>query len=274
VKHLFLAVSYGSSEHAKSFGGLFREARLDHRLALVDNTQGDARGRLEREFQPASERIRCFTAPDNLGYFGGMRYALGLDWVREYSADWTVISNVDVRFDPDAVAATLARLDPDGIACVAPAVVSQLSGADQNPFMRVRPTRLRMVFYKYLFRWYWGLAGYTWFSELARGNRGGARKQAAPLASTSLQIYAPHGSLMILGRGFFSRGGSLAHEPFLYGEEITIGERARELRLPVMYVPEIRVEHAEHVSTSSLPSRLRHRFQSESARLLADRYFS
>jgi len=275
MKHLFLAVSYGTPDHAKTFGALFRGARLDHRLVLVDNTQGADAGRLQREFQPASENSRCVTAPDNLGYFGGMRFGFGLDWAREYAADWIVVSNVDVQFDPDAMAAMLAKFDPDATACIAPAIISQLSGVNLNPYMRERPSAMRMQFYKYLFRWYWGLAGYSWMSDQVRGKRGVTRA-TVPVASPdeSLPIYAAHGSFMILGRNFFSRGGPLAHEPFLFGEEITLAERAREHRLPILYVPAIRVEHAEHVSTSRLPSRLRHRFVSESARILADRYFS
>lgn len=274
MKHLFLAVSYGTPAHANTFGGLFGSAKLEHRVALVDNTQGNDRGRLEREFEAATPNVRCFTAPDNLGYFGGMRYAQSLEWVREYRADWIIVSNVDVTFEPDAMAATLAGFDPDAIACIAPAIVSQLSGIDLNPYMRARPRALRMRFYKHLFRWYWGFAGYSWISDTVRGKRGITRTHAGAALPPQQRIYAPHGSFMILGRGYFERGGSLQHEPFLFGEEIMLGERIRNFDMPVLYVPEIRVEHAEHVSTSRLPSRLRHRFVSEASRVLADRYFS
>ena len=79
---------------------------------------------------------------------------------------------------------------------------------------------------------------------------------------------------MILGRGFFERGGTLLHQPFLFGEEITIAEQARRMRLPVLYLPTVEIAHAEHVSTSRLPSRMHHRFVRDSVRFIADNYFS
>jgi GT2 family glycosyltransferase len=271
---LFLAVSYGSPDEAHSFGRQFRYTQIEHRAALLDNTQGEAHGQLQREFEAPSDNVRCFTAPDNLGYFGGLRYALELDWVREYAADWIVVSNVDVLFDPDAVAGALRHLGPADVACVAPSIVSQLSGVDLNPYMRSRPPVLRMHFYKHLFRWYLGLAFYMRVSELVRGKGGLQAAAKRRPAAGHLRIYAPHGSFMILGRGYFERGGSLAHAPFLFGEEITIAERARQMNLPVIYLPEIRIEHAEHVSTSRIPSRQYHRFMRESVRFIADSYFS
>jgi len=273
LKILFLAVNYGTDDHALSFQRQFAHARLDHRVLLVDNTEGAGRGRLEATFPRDHAQFRCVTAPGNLGYFGGMRYGIDLDWARDYRADWTVISNVDVLFDPDGIANALREQNPSEIACVAPSIVSELTGVNLNPHMVKRPKAWRMRLYKWIFHSYWGLVGYTRISDLMRRRDGGKRPEsgASPVAT---HIYAPHGSFMIMGRGFFERGGTLAHAPFLFGEEITIAEQARRLKMPVVYLPAAKVRHAEHVSTSRLPSRVHHRFVRDSVRFIADTYFS
>jgi GT2 family glycosyltransferase len=272
LKILFLAVNYGTSDHARSFQQQFARAKVEHRALLVDNTDGADKGKLEQELPRDRPDFRCVTAPDNLGYFGGMRHGIDLSFARDYRADWTVISNVDVHFDPDAIATALRDLDPDSVACVAPSIVSDLTGIDLNPYMERRPPALRMRIYKQLFNYYWGLVIWTQVSDWLVRMRGGPKKKPNP--SGRANIYAAHGSFMILGRGFFEAGGNLAHAPFLFGEEFTIAEQARRMGKPVVYLPELRIGHAEHVSTSRLPSRVHHRFVRESVRFVADAYFS
>jgi len=85
------------------------------------------------------------------------------------------------------------------------------------------------------------------------------------------EIYAPHGSFMILGASYFQKGGNLRHGTFLYAEEILVAETARDLGLRIRYVPALEVRHAEHASVSASPNT--GRYQADAAAYCADRYF-
>jgi hypothetical protein len=85
------------------------------------------------------------------------------------------------------------------------------------------------------------------------------------------RIYAPHGSFIVFSREYFDRGGTLAHVPFLYGEEIMVAETARRLNLAVVYDPGFQIKHVEHSTTGKNP--LVRQYQAESAKYCADAYF-
>ena len=78
------------------------------------------------------------------------------------------------------------------------------------------------------------------------------------------KIYAPHGSCIIFNKNYFERGGTLDHISFLFGEEIFVGETVRNLRLNVLYIPEIKVRHYEHSSIGNVISRRINKFYRKS----------
>lgn len=271
MKVSYVAINYRTPQHVQGFLQCFRDPLAGTRVWVVDNTE--AAHRVPLTVDPHQcEWAACVTSPGNLGYFGGARFGLELAFAGGADPDWVVVSNVDVRLDPSEVARSLHTKEVTKSGVIAPAVTSSATGAALNPFMSVRPSRSRMHLYKNLFRYYWGYAAYSALSGLAHRFR--HRPERSPEPGTDRRIYSPHGSIMIFSREFFARGGSLAHPPFLYGEEITVAERARELGLPVEFVPSIRVEHQEHASMSALPGKLQHRFISEAATYAADAYFS
>jgi len=271
MRVLYVAINYRTPEHVRGFVDCFRSPPDGTRVLIVDNTEPALRTPPNLSSDQA-KWVACIPSPGNLGYFGGARFGLEKALADGCSPDWIVVSNVDVRLGPSEVHRSLRARQGRTSGVIAPSIVSTSTGAQLNPFMVNRPTVLRMHLYKVLFRSYWGYATYSTLSTLARRLKRSGDKESAP--SADMQIYAPHGSLIIFSREFFDRGGSLAHPPFLYGEEITIGERARSLGLPVEFVPSIKVEHEEHASMSRLPGRAQHKFISEAATHVANTYFS
>ena len=65
------------------------------------------------------------------------------------------------------------------------------------------------------------------------------------------EIYAGHGSFIILTKRFFEACGIITYPVFLFCEEIYLGELCQQHGLKVVYEPNICVTDAEHASTSS-----------------------
>jgi GT2 family glycosyltransferase len=244
----------------------FRNVGDDTHVVLVDNTEPSH----HEAVGPAAvaNRVMLFRPPTNLGYFGGARYGLERAKYLGLSSDWVVVSNVDVRFSPSLVAAALAGQDPGKVGVVGPSIRSSLSNRDLNPFMSSRPSRFRMRAYRHIFATYWGFAAYSALSDFANRLR-----QRRVLVEREEAIYAAHGAFLIFSREFFARGGSLDHPPFLFGEEITVAERVSSLGLPILFLPQIRIVHEEHASTSRLPGKFHHRLMRDAVVYVADTYF-
>ncbi|HEU4654944.1 MAG TPA: hypothetical protein VFS47_13225 [Steroidobacteraceae bacterium] len=208
-------------------------------------------------------------APGNLGYFGGARHGLAKHRRTHGTPDWLVVCNVDLTFDTRALIQRLAGIQDANIGVIAPQIISTASGRQLNPYMTRRPTRLRMHVYKWLFQSYIGLSMYSVASEWLLKRRSSVRSDH----KIPRRIYAAHGAFMIFSKRYFTCGATLEHPPFLFGEEISVAEQARNAGLSVIYDPQIRVEHEEHVSISTLPSRRVQAFHAEAAAFIAEKYF-
>lgn len=270
LRVLYIAVNYGTPAHARRYVECLRTSPQEARLVLVDNTERERRVPFEvaRDLQNV---VYYRPTPANLGYFGGARYGAAERMAQSFDAEWTVISNVDLIFDPAQLRSALERQACARAGVVAPAIVSRDSRENLNPYMESRPTRTRMRAYKGIFRSYMGFVAYSWLSRAVR--RRAWFRHAPDERTEDRAIYAPHGSFMVISREFFRRGGNLEHPPFLFGEEITIAEQARALELPVVFCPSILVTHEQHASTSGLPSRRQHGLEAAAAAYVADAYF-
>jgi GT2 family glycosyltransferase len=200
-------------------------------------------------------------------------------YLREHTLpDWVIVSNVDLLVADaqflDKLAALRAR---PRLGVVAPSIRSALTGRDQNPFMRKRPSAMRMHVYKWMFRSWLVLNAYELASAAFHKVRNAGR--ARPGASAGLRensagtIYAPHGSFLIFSKEYFRDGGNLDFPCFLFGEEVYLAEGLRKLGLDVVYEPSLEVVHQEHKSTKMVKSRKLARAVASSAAYCADTYF-
>jgi len=257
-----VAVSFFGSSDVQGLLASLQAGGGDWRLVVVDNAcDAGERGRLQATLA-GEPRARVVTAATNLGYLGGAR--LGLEGVDAAATPWTVVANTDLRFAPTFVEELSRRTDE---AVVAPAIVSEASGADQNPYLVKRPSRLTVL------RWRLEFATLPVARlVVALGQLSSVvRRAAGPRASArdARQVYAPHGSCVALPSSFFARGGTLEHGSFLFGEEITLAERARTIGMPVVHVPDLVVHHAEHRATGWWRSRQMLEWQRASVREIA-----
>jgi GT2 family glycosyltransferase len=269
---LLLCVKYGVDKETERYLESIQtlQSRNGLRVLVVDNTVDGSWAR------SAHSDYQAVQAPGNLGYFGGARYGLSLYLQQNPLPDWVVVSNVDLCIDDPLFLERLAWLGSvPNLGAVAPRIRSSLTGMDQNPYLRVRPSALRMHLYKWLFRSWLILNVYEVLGTLfhrVRSAIGSVRLASSRLPSRET-IYAPHGSFLIFSRNYFDRGGTLDFPEFLFGEEIYIAENMRALGLQVVYEPSLQVTHQEHHSTKLFKSRTVAQYLARSAAYCADTLF-
>ena len=209
-----------------------------------------------------STRVRVLDPEVNAGYFGAFRSALDAD-CDERTYDFRILCNPDIEFRDPEFFSRLARLELDEkTALIAPTVTSGITGRDQNPCMVARPTTSRRL------RWraaYLCLATYVfreWLSTSFHHKRREPGSVAAVTAARDpVEIYAAHGAFIIFTEAFLRQARrDLLRVPFLYAEELFIGEICHQRGWSVNYRPELQVFHREHAVTATLASRSRYRF--------------
>jgi GT2 family glycosyltransferase len=281
VSVLFIAVNYRSSESILQMVSSVNRwpANLKVGTVIVDNLPVPLGFERIRSAVQGFGNAEVLESSENRGYFGAARFALD-----HYLAKggvlptWVIVCNHDVTIEGPEFFARLLREDSDAVGVIAPRVQREPSRSDQNPFMRNRPGRLRWAqlrlvgsvyalakFWDWLWRRKASLK--SWFE--ARLN-----KSTSDMNAKREFIYAPHGSLIIFSRRFFEAGGYLDKDLFLYGEEISVAEMCRSLRLPVLYEPRLRVLHNEHQSTGKALSRFTFKCQKKAIQYLTSRYFT
>jgi hypothetical protein len=231
---LFIAVNYNTQDHAIRFvESLMRQEITSWECLIVNNG-----GPTDKLDATAGTGTQIITPPSNLGYFGGARFGLSL-WLKERGCVplWTVVSNVDIVCGPSFLS-ELTKVQAD---VVAPAVISS-TGRDQNPYMTNRPGAIRTMTRLVAL----GTPGLDGLSQRIAFKRS-LRPDQTPRVPQL--IYAPYGAVVAFNRTYFGKGGSLAHDPYLFGEEISIGEQSRSIAASVQYEPAVKTYHAEHVST-------------------------
>jgi len=222
-------------------------------LVIVDNDEsGTGAADLESIRDMGPFPVHLMRPSRNLYYWGGAAYAL--EQLSKSAAPrprWVIICNNDVTFADASFLARLRALDVVHFPIIAPTIVSEATGRDQNPFLIVPAGRLKRL------KWRVYDVGYP-IATTMLAIHGLAKRMAAPLShalsrpageAKRRQIYAPHGAFVILSEAFFQRGGALDTTVPMFAEELTIAALAQRLSLPVWHVPELKVSHREHSTT-------------------------
>ena len=269
-----IVVNYNSAQAtAQLLVDLLQQDKSNCALTVVVADNGPSKpglGSLRQAYRD-NPSVRFEEMTTNLGYFGAAHCALEAVW-RDGLPDWIIVSNADIRLQQPGFFSRIA----DGMAgigaVIAPRIVSTRTGLDQNPFLRKRPSALRMNLHRLIPRvplLFWLMRTQC---AVRRAVRSRLRGKHAPPATASSYIYAPHGAFIIFSKEYFRRGGSLNAGAFLFAEEIFVAETCRRLGFGVAYSPTLEVLHDEHVSTKVNPA-IR-RYLAESTDYISREFFS
>jgi GT2 family glycosyltransferase len=244
---LVVTVNYHTETDVQALVRSLERQSAPWRLVVADNGSDAEGASLIADLAGRHDNVRIWGTGRNLGYFGAAA-AVIRDIGEQRLPDWVVVSNPDITLAEDFVE-RLTRVDAD---VVAPCVLDAASGADVNPFLESRPGRFRtwsrqVIFARRPIAALWVLA------SILRSRTATAPTARAP--GRARDVYAGHGALLAFRRSYFDRGGSLRHEPFLFGEELTVAENVRRTGGRLVYAPDVRAAHVGHVATGRWPSR-------------------
>lgn len=234
-------------------------------IVVTDNSQSikNALVAPSRKFS-----VEVVTPGYNQGYLNGC--ALGWRTVcsQEKLPDWTLITNTDVRLDLDGFSAVIDREWRNDTGSVAPHILTA-DGVAQNPFYDTRPSKAQIKRLQWLFGHPRLAAVYRWLHYGRRNWVGGVRLPKQPT-----QIYAPHGSTILLRDVFFESGGCLEYGGFMYCEELHISEQLRRAKLHAAWFPSWTVKHFENKATERIAWSRRCRWHVESLKFIDETYFN
>lgn len=232
--------------------------------AEVDVFVADNSDRQSQEitYTPHHFHLRVFPFYQNLGYFGAVRKMM--EEVSPLSYDYIVISNVDIRLAEDTFTRLISdEKREDNIGWIAPQIFSMKENRDRNPKIMnryaLRKLKLLRLSYQYpvLHRLYTMTAYKT--KRLIRREAG--------------NVYAGHGSFIILTHQYFERCGIIDYPIFLFDEEIYLAEMCRTHQLSVYYEPQITVHDEDHVSTEKMTSSFYYQCNYEATNYIIHRFY-
>ncbi len=184
------------------------------------------------------------TKEDNPGYFGAVERLMNQMDITSY--DYVIISNVDLKVEEDFFSKLAEYNCSEDTGWIAPQIWSDLEERDRNPKVLCRYSLRKLKILRTFYR-------IPILDSLYTRTFYRQKKYESHPAG---QIYAGHGSFIILTRQYFNRCKKIHYPVFLFCEELYLAEMCQNVGLKVEYVPSIRVTDTEHASTG----KMNHRF--------------
>ena len=204
---------------------------------------------LQSLLQSSKLKTLLIDSSSNTFYSGGIALALHtLDLNYENGPSWIIACNNDILFTQQDFLKQLIVLDPDKYPVIGPTIYSSVTRKNINPAMAKPINIFGKFYYSILFIHPKTARLIQIIRKMTQKLFFSVFKSSTP---TSGKIYAPHGSLMIFSKHFFTRGGWIDDNFKLYGEEISTAEIALNNNLEIHFLPQLEVSHVEHSSTGT-----------------------
>ena len=243
--------NYGCADEIQRSIGSIAHAGASVYLDIVVVENGGDRLERSKVELPGGCALRILSPGKNVGYFGALTEAITAP-LDESGYDFRILCNPDVKFEDPSFFSRLASLSLEkSVAILAPTITSGISGTDQNPYLTSRPSagllrRWRLMYYSW--------ASYALYQLLsnARLRILGVSSVRSTLPAEQVKIYAPHGAFIIFANQFLEEARDLERIPFLFAEELFLGEICHRSNRIVLYRPDLRVRHIEHATTTRI----------------------
>lgn len=267
MKILVLAVNYNSNEKTKAYLSSWDKAAqaacADTEITVVVADNSEEYETIQGDW-PSLQWMQVPTHA-NRGYLGAVSYVIQNKQLDLNDFDYSVISNVDVEISRDFLKVLEEKQYKNTVGCVAPMIYSLGEHRNRNPKILCRPSGKKMRFFRLMYE----------FPVIYKLNtvKNHFRNKKERVYKEQLQIYAPHGSFMIFTKSFSSFLQSFQYPAFLFGEEIYFAENIRQMRLLVIYDPELKVIDHDHESTGKTRKRTFYNWNAQAMKFLTGEYF-
>lgn len=198
---------------------------------------------------------------ENKGYLGG---ALPIYNAKAQGFDFVSISNVDLQLAEDFFE-QLLTIDDKGIGWLAPDIYTNKINRHENPYVLNRPTKRNFCIWNLIY-------SYTWIYRLYHRMYVWKGRQAKTYPSCD--IYAGHGSFVLLTKAFVAHYPEMHFPGFMYGEEIYIAELMRAAELKVRYVPTLRIDNIGNINTAHIQQSQKSQWSKESLNAIYKQFFA
>ena len=243
MKILVLPVNYNSYRELGNYlSSLDAAARLisnlDIDVMVADNSTNHEKIDISL-FQNVKLSIQRFP---NIGYFGGaLSIYNSVSDIESY--EYVFISNVDVTYSNDFFKTLYLIEKSPQIGWLAPQIWSKKEQRDRNPKILSRYSKkkinlIRLMWQHPILHKLYSLTFY--------------KRKKFHSFNRITNIYAGHGSFIILTKSFIKTYHHLHYPIFLFGEEIFLAELCRKANLRVEYCPALKIIDEEHISTSAM----------------------
>lgn len=262
IKVLIVAVNYNSYKELDSYLKTIEEAASGVGKAVVDVTIADnSSNYIEIEASKYKHIGVRQVKFDNIGYLGAAQEIINKSY-NDY--DYVAISNVDLKIGNSFFQELCGIKQDDTIAWIAPCIYSHDENRDRNPKVleRYSKKKLQLIYYMYKFPILFYLYTATAYK----------RKKLTPHYD-EMDIYAGHGSFILLTRSFFRKYDKIEYPIFLFGEELYLAELVRKEGMRVSYMPNLKVEDNEHVSTSKMKKKFYFKCNTESIKYILETFY-
>lgn len=264
-KILIICVNYNSySELLKYLNSINESAKccnnIDVNVIIADNSSKMKHIDL-RQYKSIEVSLLNL---NNKGYFGAAQAVMqSIEDLSIY--DYVAISNVDLLLKDDFFDKLSSVKIEKEVAWIAPKIYSKDEKRDRNPkvMSRYSKKKLQLLYYMYKYPILFYLYTMTAYK----------RKKLQP-QYPEMDIYAGHGSFMILTRSFFESYKEIHYPIFLFGEELFLAEEILKAGKKVRYVPSLVIYDNEHVSTSTIKKKTYFKYNQDSIKYILDTYYN
>ena len=178
--------------------------------------------------------------------------------------DYVAISNVDITVAENFFINLENIIIAQDVAWIAPKIFSKVENRDRNPkvISRYSKKKLQLLYYMYKIPVLYYL--YTMSAYQCK---------KLQVNYPEIDIYAGHGSFILLTRSFFESNRKIEYPIFLFGEELFLAEIVMKAGKKVRYVPNLVIEDNEHISTSTLKKKTYFKYNRESIKYILDTFY-
>ena len=219
--------------------------------------------------------LKYFRCP-NLGYFPSINHILETHSVNLSSYNYSIISNVDLLIG-NSFFETIENIPPDkNVGAYAPSIFSNAINANRNPKMTYKPSAFKIKILRQFFRFSITYVFLRFINisrlklrEIIKNNK---KIDSKTFNGNGIKIYAAHGSCIILTKEYTKKDPFINYPIFLFGEEIYIGETAKENNLDILYKSNLIVYDTEHASTSLMKPAAYRKYNFEALSFVLQKY--
>jgi len=166
--------------------------------------------------------------------------------------DWVIICNNDIIFNDKSFFLKLSKINVRKHPIIGPNIITP-HGQALNPFMKTPLTNLEKLYWDiYFLSFHLSVV----MLKIKKMLRKCIKKSNSENLTTNQKVYAVHGSTILFSNYFFEVGGWIDDNFEMYGEELTVAEIAKTLKIPVTFIPQLKILHDEHSSTKNIDSQV------------------